>query len=303
MIEEFRGGGSSIFSNRVNADESYLYHYTSADTLAKILESQSLLLGPYSGTNDPRKTSHWSPTIELDGDDAAASPEEIRQLWQLTRDVREGVKLACFTLDAEIDQPELRLPFHRGWARARMWHQYADRHSGACLIFDRGAWEQSLQSVRGANSFVLYDGAVRYEDTRLGHFINRLEFSSAELRAGQVEKTVARIVQTHGQDLFFRKNRDWESEKEYRYLAVSGTPREFVPVSTSLVGIVLGQDFPETELSVLGDRLRRNGLERVKCARLVWQDGAPSICVDQDSRGANLLVLPPLNVLDGDPSA
>ncbi|WP_285727734.1 DUF2971 domain-containing protein [Psychromicrobium xiongbiense] len=296
MIEEFQGGSQSIFTNRVNPDESYLYHYTSASTLARILESRALMMGPYSATNDPRETSGWGGSIELTHDEALDQPEEIGRLWSLVRDAREGVKLACFTLDRETDQPTFRLPFHRGWARARMWHQYADRHSGVCLIFDRERWGESLQLLSEENSFDIHEGAITYEDVKLGHYQRILTYSSDELRAGQVKDAIARIVRDHRDDLFFKKNRDWESENEYRYLAIGEAEKEFVPIATSLVGIVLGQDFPDTEVAVLADRLRRNGLEQVKCARLSWSDGGPSIMVDHDSQGRGVLALLPTDL-------
>jgi hypothetical protein len=294
VIEDFEGGGSSIFSNLMNDGENYLYHYTSAATLAKIVESRNLRMGPYSKTNDPRETSYWSPTITTSIDGAFRSgDDDVSGLWALIGDVRDGVKLACFTLDSDIDQPDRRLPFHRGWARARMWHQYAENHSGACLIFDRSAWERGLSGVCAGESVTVYDDPVKYEDVDLAHFSSRLDFSSAELRAGGVRAAVTRIVEEHRGALFFTKNRDWEAEKEHRYLAISDTDHICVPVGESLVGIVLGQDFPETELSVLGDRLRRNGFTDVRCARLHWRDGAPVVSVFHDKAGGQRLALWP----------
>lgn len=301
MIEDFIGGGSSIFSNRVNDDESYLYHYTSASTLAKILESRQLRMGRYSQTNDPRETSSWSPSVDLDEGDENLSSDEMNQMFGRIGDVRDGVKLVCFTLDSEIDQPQFRLPFHRGWARARMWHQYADGHAGVCLILDRTAWNEDLRKMGKDSRATTYEGPVRYEDAALGQYQSLLTFSSSELRTEGSKNSIKRIMERHRQELFFMKNRDWESETEYRFLAVSDSPEEYIPISSSLVGIVLGQDFPSTELSVLEDRLRRNGFEDVRCAHLYWSNGAPLVFVDQDMAGTNLLVIPPAN-LSGDPS-
>lgn len=300
MIEDFTGGGSSLFSNRFHAggdDGEYLYHYTSAATLAKILETGSLRMGPYSGTNDPRETAEWSPTITLDSvDDMAAPTEEIAQLWlqTRTRDIRDGVKLACFTLDAEVQPPGWEFPFYRGWARARMWHQYADKHTGACLVFDRAQWDQSLDALSRVNGFAWHQGRVEYKDAAFGEFKSSLSFSSTELRAGKAEERLRQIVEAHRDELFFKKNRDWESENEFRYLAISDSETEFVPITSALVGIVLGEGFPHTELCVLGDRLRRKGLDRVRCALLTWNNGMPHLLGDTDSQGHRWLVLPPV---------
>ncbi|MDQ0242004.1 DUF2971 domain-containing protein [Arthrobacter bambusae] len=301
MIEDFAGGGSSIFSNRLDADESYLYHYTSADTLAKILESKALRMGPYSETNDPRETSEWSPRITLDSeDDVDGRPEEIARLWLQIRDIRKGVKLGCFTLDAETEQTGWEFPFDRGWARARMWHQYANDHAGACLVFDRAERERSLQTLSVTNAFAWHHGKVVYEDTAFGEFGSRLSFSSTELRAGNSEERLAQIVKEHRSDLFFKKNRDWQSENEYRHSAISNSESEFVPITSSLVGIVLGADFPHTELCVLNDRLHRGGFTGVKGAYLSWRNGMPHLVGDTDSLGRRWLVLPPVGPFDDD---
>jgi hypothetical protein len=295
MIEDFTDGGSSLFSNRPHIGGSYLYHYTSAETLAKILETKTLRMGPYSGTNDPRETSEWSPTISLDSEgDRAASVEEIARLWMQIRDIRDGVKLACFTLDAEVDQPLWEFPFYRGWARARMWHQYANAHTGACLVFDRAQWDESLNTLSRVNGFAWHQGQVQYKDAAFGDFRSRLSFSSTELRAGKAEERLRQIVEAHRGELFFRKNRDWQSESEHRYLAISGSESELVPIDSALVGIVLGQDFPHTELWVLSDRLRRRDLGHVRCALLTWRNGMPHVIEDTDSNGERWMVLPPV---------
>ncbi|AMM31524.1 hypothetical protein SA2016_0836 [Sinomonas atrocyanea] len=124
-------------------------------------------------------------------------------------------------------------------------------------------------------------------------FRSTLIFSSADLRAGHAEERRRQIVEEHRDQLFFRKNRDWESESEHRYLAISGSASELVPIDSALVGIVLGQGFPDTELSVLDDRLRRNGLGQVKCALLTWDNGVPYVFGDTDSNGQLWLVLNP----------
>jgi Protein of unknown function (DUF2971) len=39
--------------------------------------------------------------------------------------------------------------FDCAWARPRMWEQYGDNHTGACLLFDRGRLEASLRNEVG----------------------------------------------------------------------------------------------------------------------------------------------------------
>ena len=112
--------------------EDLLYHYTSADTVAKILDSGTVRLGPYTRTNDPREQKEWIPLFTMPSGPGrpperylSSSEEEYEAAQRATdRYLRRGARLACFTLDRpRSGDATPGTLFHRGWARARMWEQ------------------------------------------------------------------------------------------------------------------------------------------------------------------------------------
>ncbi len=249
--------------------DQYLYHYTGADTAGLILDSGSLRLGPYANTNDPREAKVWHAGIG----GIMGGPWEGnfgRYVQQIDQQLRGRVKLACFTRDKPWDSARGYHYFHRGWARARMWQQYADAHRGVCLIFDRAELHAMIEH-HIADRGVMYEGAVVYEDEGL-----QLNFSGSELDREGVEATVRRYLTRNWQELFLRKNTDWASEVEYRYLALTEQPVEFVPIRSALVGIVLGEDFPAREAARLPRRLRGAAVSKdLRVASCRWWQGEP----------------------------
>jgi hypothetical protein len=264
--------------------ESYLYHYTSASTLALILDGGSLRLGPYSNTRDPRENKEWwSSFTATDGEDVSPETWDIFEVSRtLDAAIRQRAKLACLTLDR---QPSSFSVTHltRGYARARMWEQYADQHRGAVLIFDRDRLDAAVERTLGHQ--VLFHGEVQYSDegTELGlvmRFCVRDTRNPTALRAA-----ADMVIKSHGRSLFFGKNTDWLTECEYRYVAVSDKAEEFVPIKDSLVALVVGMDYPSHEGSVLGYRLERLGVPELPVAQLMWFNGSPSPVPLQTSRG------------------
>lgn len=114
----------------------YLYHYTRPDTLALILDSGRIRLGSYAETNDPRERKQWLASLTADTFDDLQDGESLELVMQIDRWIRRGVRLSCFTVDYPEPPDWAGGNFHSGWARARMWHQYAGDHTGAVLVFD-----------------------------------------------------------------------------------------------------------------------------------------------------------------------
>jgi hypothetical protein len=79
-----------------------------------------------------------------------------------------------------------------------------------------------------------------------------------------------------GQHIFFEKARDWQSEREYRLMIHSPQGiQPMIPLHGSLKAIVLGEEYPPYEYSVLHARLRSSGLLPLQVFRLLWINGAP----------------------------
>jgi hypothetical protein len=212
-----------LFGSRDPGDEPVLFHYTGAEKLALILTSQRLWLSPYSAMRDPRENNTWRPGLSL-GDGLDPNSFDAQALWEeLDAAVRQRAKLVCFTMD----RPEHEYSFSgtsRGWARARMWEQYAERHRGAVLVFDHDKLDEIMTTQIDGR---VHKGPVRYLD---GYW------SMDAFRGLMVEDLLERgcvavadeIIEKHGDDLYFEKDVDWASEFEYRFVTVSEADHEEV---------------------------------------------------------------------------
>jgi hypothetical protein len=268
-------------------DSNLLFHYTSASTLAAILDSGNMRLGSYSRTNDPRETKEWEPTITLP--DVSVRPaekylhstkEDYRKVVDAVNGLlRRGARLACFTSDSDrtSSQNDGTL-FHRGWARARMWQQYADAHRGACLVFDRSKLIENADLARPHSNEELFTyGAVNYEDAPLTINLRWMDVVDQGIEAVLSDLQTWKGVATH---LYATKNTDWESEHESRITVViwnvpddSADEPIDVPIGDSLKAIVFGDDFPDVERSVAQSRFAAGNEPDVLTCH--WSNGVP----------------------------
>lgn len=119
----------------------YLYHYTSREVLLEyILPSEKIKMSQFGLTNDPRESKKWSFTIVFPGIVYPLNSNEVNSIIDKANLlVKEYCKVICFTRD----DPNIEKLHHghkiygRGYAHPRMWAQYAKRHTGVCIVFDK----------------------------------------------------------------------------------------------------------------------------------------------------------------------
>jgi hypothetical protein len=195
--------------------------------------------------------------------------------------MRQRAKLACFTMDREPSSVRT-VPYSRGYGRARMWEQYADCHRGAVLVFDRKALDDSVSGALERHDSLM-SGPVKYDDEGLDD-TKALTFNIEDMRdSGRLNAAAERAIKAHGRTLFFKKNTDWQTEVEYRYVVLSNAAAEYVSIEDALVAIVLGMDYPSWEASVPPYRLSHlrlhplRGMHEIPVRWLSWFQGYPSV--------------------------
>lgn len=257
--------------------ERYLYHYTTRQAaLASILPQAQLRLGPLTWTNDPRESQHWLVTLSSGAPEAGDDAEErVAILREADRLIKATTKLVCFTRD---DQERLHRgpgePFARGWAHSRMWAQYADRHAGVCLVFERDALARAVEELRGQGT--LWDGPVIYAN-RPYLEPDAATLSEEAIRGRGLRAVVDEHVHRHWDALFFVKNEDWATEWEYRWVLRGRDSRPvFFSVAKSLAGIVVGPGFPLADARLLEDYAEDFGVSDA-VGRCLWSNGFPTI--------------------------
>jgi Protein of unknown function (DUF2971). len=256
-----------------------LYHYTNPETLQLILGSKSIRLSSLARMNDARESRKWYPSLQVDVEGGVTNDEHRRWLTEIDEALRQRSKVACFTGDRFPSGPgEDGDEFHRGYARARMWDQYADHHKGACLIFDQVVLVQQAEHALGIHGAVRF-GRVSYIDRRVGDAKGMLWFNASDLRRG-VAEAAEQYLDSNWQELLLTKNLDWASEEERRILFVEPgsieTIREF-NFGGSLVSVVLGESSkPELQAQVVA-LARSAGLPSGMVAQCSWFGGSPQV--------------------------
>lgn len=253
-----------------------LYHYTSPGAGAQILESRQLWLSPYARTRDPREAKQWEFRDKATGERAAPALHD-----RLDRIVRNGARIACFTED--IVPPHGVADgtlFHRGWARASMWDRYADRHAGLCLVFDKADFGRALDMKFRSDLGTALTPDAQASFTKVDY---KDLAAVVDTPAGELERilTTPNFWKAVGR-LYTTKNRDWESEHEYRALVSAQNLAELgeeaesykVNFNGALRAVILGEKFP-------GPRLLQAGLQSLPDAppllRCTWAAATPAI--------------------------
>jgi hypothetical protein len=164
-----------------------------------------------------------------------------------------------------------------------MWDRYAARHSGMCLVFDRARLTEEITgqlAVRGE----LHAERVIYgvEPFDIEAFFLNLE----AIRHHGEDNAMEQHVLKHWRDLFLRKAKYWEHEREFRWIFREGVPaRAFVKFNDALRGIVVGDAFNESDYDVLAASYDLASLVRSPppigrtsryVRRMRWINGTPS---------------------------
>ena len=264
-----------------NADQ-FLYHHTTVETaIAFILKNKSLKFGRYTGTNDPKEAKTWDFDLGTNGT-IDLGKYDMREVSRgLSGDLKERARVACFSKDtAPLSGNHLHDIFRRGYCKPRMWAQYASKHAGVCIVFERAKLAQLVQSQFGSRGPILA-GPVTYVDRSV---VRNLVRDQAYMINIDVLETVGRNryaalhLRTHYQRLFFEKMADWRDESEWRWIVFADTADELLlDLEDSIAGVMFGEVCEEKAITEVmniteGWGIRRMGLKWKNCSP--WYDYA-----------------------------
>ena len=194
-----------------------------------------------SKTNDPRESKQWSFDFLMGRFELTGSDHERLRNW-FSEALKAQVKLVCFCRDKEpLTGDHTQDTLRRGFARSRMWAQYADSHRGVCLVFDKA---KLIESVGAAfpNHRCLH-GDVTYRD----HYIvrsarpNEYVIDVDRMKDLGPDAYVAFHFDKYHNEMFFEKLLDWRDEQEWRLIVLSKElDGLYLPIEESLVGVMHG---------------------------------------------------------------
>ena len=250
-----------------------LCHYTKRDTaLEKILFNKQLKLGRLGLTNDPKETKSRTISVISDSEkqysifDIAHRAERVmKEEWRvlcLTKHLR--------TRKGHSDRNHYLNFFAPGYCRPRMWAQYAENHSGVCLIFDGRRLETEIDSKKG-KGYKVFCGAVSYYnyDSVTSKSIDFFDIETLGLLNG-----IRKHYYNFYKHYFLSKYPDWRDESEYRWLIHSPRKKadEFISIKGTLVAVLVGADFSKAYESLLKDLCKNLN---VSAGRMCWKNGVP----------------------------
>jgi len=281
-VESSQGANvSDIWYMLGNADR-YLYHYTGAHTLTqRILPDQTLRLSPFQRLNDPRETKDFRLSGADWGDDMSPAVLDdlairLKREWRVACFVSDPTE-AVFSDKERLGADQLQAMHERGHSRPRMWAQYAESHTGACLVFDKQALAKTFADVARQTGLKAFSGLVHYQNTPV---VPRLSIGPFTVSLNDVRRHgPIEAARRHGErfwrELFLTKNRDWEAEREFRWLLNGEYEGElYVRFAGCLNGLLLGPRFPEGLKSEVGRHADVLGIE---VAIMEWNNGIPQI--------------------------
>jgi hypothetical protein len=220
-----------IASDEINGDN--LYHYTTLSNAVRyIVPTNTLRFNALKNMDDPfEKYSLVGSYMGIDNIDIRTHPRNSEKLNNL----RMNTCIGSFTTDKPPTQQTFSC--YRGYAKSRMWIQYADKGNGACLVFSRTLLQEEVKK-QVPNKDRFFCGEITYDD-RI--FQNTLSiFGQGIARDLDVEKYFAENKDT----LLLMKNKDFQDEQEYRLCITPGAECDYRNFSygNSLIGVIIGYE-------------------------------------------------------------
>lgn len=262
--------------DRCTSVDRLLYHYTKASTATNhILKNRLLQFGSYAHTNDPKESKAWRFDAGTNENrDLGKYKMEELSIW-LSKELKDRTKLACFSTDtAPLSGDHMKDIFNRGFCKPRMWANYAEKHTGICLAFERERLHKLIEKQFNANCLVLNDYVTYVNRSVISDLSQQQYMINVDyLESVGREAYVRSHLSTHYRRLFFEKMTDWRDESEYRWVIFSDTADNFyLDIEDCLVGIIFGENTKEDDIEQVMKMTESWGLDYMG---LKWKNCSP----------------------------
>lgn len=240
--------------------------------------NRTLRMNAWSNMNDPREAKQWQATGTL----TAIPPyteEEMEQ--RLDNVLRRSARVLSLIVDRDrtVDSEPDSL-FHRGWARAPMWANYAAAHQGVCLVLDFAAVSEALDEFPFETVRYRNQGQIIYVDMP-----NALDITGSFADQGALDQALYDFLEHRYSmsRLHMTKNTDWAYETEVR-LAVINRDLEtnefdtpvYLPLGSCIAGVIFGDDYADPGGTAARTRTAL-GADTPEFFQCHWIGGAPRL--------------------------
>lgn len=238
---------NSLYTRKPSLPD-YFYHYTSSESVVKILETGVLLMRSLSKQSDPAELwlSEYRSLYSNSTND-----ERLSEEWDRFCNAMDEIQVAARILSFSIDKPPKKYKvadpyrhskalYSKGWNLSSMWEIYGKSTEspcgGVCLIIKSSSFIDQFKTTFENDHTKFWHRPIRYSN----------EFVAHEDRLDGLHKTF--LTKRDVGPLFFDKGTSYSTEQEYRFMVVNkklSTPNEDekISIKSSLVGIILGNKF------------------------------------------------------------
>jgi len=221
-----------------------IYHFTRLETaMLHILPTMQLKLSPFLESNDPKENKSfgfWS-ILEHFND-----KERIRVKKQFESFLKSKCKQLCFSLSYFIGET-----FVKGFNHPSMWAHYGENQKGVCIVLNR-------EKFKNSNPSLMYD--------EVGYLPSFQFPKLMKDNPDNNDKIFEEYLRENKKEMFFTKHYHWGCEHEYKFVEIGNL--DYCSIRDSLVGIFVGNSFPEKFVKCLFDLV-----PDYKVKKIVFQDG------------------------------
>lgn len=206
-------------------NDKFLYHFTTAKSLMKILESMTLKMSSFENLND------------LNEKEVNFSFQDWWNGLKIDKHIVEYCHLISFSQNFQIENSFCEC----GCNHPRMWAQYADDNKGVCIVINE---EKFIELNRPFLNEIFW----KIENVNYKPYIHNespTETSNPKL-----------FLENNYKKIFFEKHNDWIQEDERRLFCIGGP--DFFSIDNCIEFICLGNKFEKKSYGELADILISN---------------------------------------------
>jgi len=228
----------------------YIYHYTSVETLVKyILPQKQLLFSPINISNDPEESKyHLMQAFDDDGKLEEYMKKHFTFTFDVSKEIIRNVKTICFSQDSNVPLT-VDMCMGKGYAKPRMWAQYAKNSTGVCLAFNKENIIEKFNSQYKNTKHFLGNISYGNQLDYISKHNHACTLLSSELQSKTIEEIAALKINNYFELYYFSKHIDWQTENEFRLVIKpqdTGTTQNYLLIDGALEKIILGNNFDTT---------------------------------------------------------
>lgn len=249
------------------ANKDSIFHYATYEKAVNILLEKRLRFSNLKTMDDPREKSWKVDFYSEDHTIADRGEKPFEVMNDLTEKINLHYKVACFCRNkysrSIYCQPVSTTML--GYARLRMWSQYADKHAGVCIVFSISEMKEALRLQHGKQKF--FGKGVGYKrDFYSDYQITGINNNALTNPDEHINK--------HRDRIFFTKYIDYKDENEYRFVVHDPQQKfEGVDIAQCIKAIILWEHAGEDRYSQLKNLCNCNKLNNVKFYKARWATG------------------------------